>query len=126
MSDEKKQIPKYAFEQAVIEEVWRNESFREKLLADPKKAITETFGIKFGTVNLKVIEETENEMILIIPRKPEGVETELTEAELENISGGYATDSNDPNCNTPDIWETCSCPHTTAWDYTCDLNSNCQ
>ena len=69
----------------------KDESFRKNLLENPKAAIEEETGIKLPeAINLTVVEEDSATFFLVLPPKinPE-TEDELSEAELEMVSGGY-------------------------------------
>ena len=78
-------------EEKLIAKAMKDESFRKNLLENPKAAIEEETGIKLPeALNLKVVEENPSTFYLILPPKinPE-TEDELSEAELEMVSGGY-------------------------------------
>jgi hypothetical protein len=78
-------------EEKLIAKAMKDETFRKNLLENPKAAIEEETGIKLPeAINLKVVEENPSTFYLILPPKinPE-TEDELSEAELEMVSGGY-------------------------------------
>ena len=84
--------------QQVINEAWKNETFKKELLANPKEAIEKLTGEKLnlGGKELIVRDQTAEDTIFInIPAAPE-VDAELNEAQLEAIAGGV-----DGGC-TPD------------------------
>ncbi|MEK3882321.1 NHLP leader peptide family RiPP precursor [Paenibacillus sp. PL2-23] len=55
----------------IIEKAWTDSEFKAKLLADPKGAIEEAFGVKVpDEINLKVLEETNDTFYLVLPQKP--------------------------------------------------------
>ena len=116
---ENKSYPKHAVEQSIIELAWKDEVFREKLIEDPKAAIKAAFGIDIGPINIKVVEEAENEMVIALPQKPTGTDEELSSAQLDEVAGGTGGYT-----NTAHVWQTCTCAHTEGWDYTCHLNPN--
>lgn len=69
----------------VIAKAWSDPQFKEKLLKNPESTLqAEGFEIPQGT---KIIlhENTDKELYLVIPQKPEG---ELTDEQLEAVSGG--------------------------------------
>ena len=77
-------------EQALIEKAMNDEAFRKELIADPKGLIEKETGMKLPeTFNVKVLEEDAQSFYLVLPNpvKP-GTEDELSEAELEMVSGG--------------------------------------
>lgn len=81
-------------EEQLIAKAMKDENFRKLLLENPKAAIENETGIKMpDTVNLKVVEEDTATFYLVLPPviNPE-TEDELSEAELEMVSGGYDGD----------------------------------
>jgi hypothetical protein len=86
-------------EQKLIAKAMKDETFRKSLLENPKAAIEDETGIKLPeTFNLKVVEEDAATFFLILPPKINpGTEDELSEAELDMVSGGYGEEfTNDP------------------------------
>ena len=78
-------------EEKLIAKAMKDENFRKNLLENPKAAIEDETGIKIPeAVNLKVVEEDPKTFFLILPPiiNPE-TEDELSEAELEMVSGGW-------------------------------------
>lgn len=78
-------------EEQLIAKATKDENFRKLLLENPRAAIENETGIKMpDTLNLKVVEEDTATFYLILPPviNPE-TEDELSEAELEMVSGGY-------------------------------------
>ncbi|MBD3918378.1 NHLP leader peptide family RiPP precursor [Paenibacillus sp. PR3] len=68
-------------QQQIIEKAWSDESFKAKLLADPKAALKEAFNLTLPEdVELVVIEETPSKLALVIPPNPG--DTATTESEL--------------------------------------------
>jgi hypothetical protein len=58
----------------INKKAWAEPAFKQSLLSDPKKAITEAFGIELpGDIDLKVVEETPALFYLTLPPKPEEV-----------------------------------------------------
>lgn len=55
----------------LITKAWSDPAFKERLLADPKAAIEDAFGIKvpYG-VNITVLEEANENLYLVLPQKP--------------------------------------------------------
>ena len=87
-------------EEQLVAKAMKDEAFRKNLLENPKAAIEEETGIKLPeAINLKVLEENPSTFYLILPLKinPEN-EDELTEAELEMVSGGYGGPYTDIVC----------------------------
>ncbi len=72
----------------IVAKAWADESFKKRLIADPK-AILKEQGLEVAPdVQLKVIEDTENLHHLTLPPKP--AEGELSEEELSMAAGGIS------------------------------------
>ena len=95
---------KKELEERIILKALKDSTFREQLLNDPKGAIGQELGIALPDhLSVKIVEEKENEVYLVIPAKADQ-QDELTPAELESVSGGCTgTDcgSCPPNCDPP-------------------------
>ena len=86
MNNQRKQL-----QEQLIAKAMKDENFRKLLLENPRAAIENETGIKIpNTVNLKVVEEDTATFYLVLPPviNPE-TDDELSEAELEMVSGGY-------------------------------------
>jgi TOMM propeptide domain len=58
----------------IIRKAWDDESFKQRLMADPKQAIRDAFGIEIPEGHeLVVMEETPTRHVLAIPPRPEDV-----------------------------------------------------
>ncbi|REK52180.1 MAG: NHLP leader peptide family natural product precursor [Thermobacillus sp.] len=58
----------------IIRKTWDDESFRQRLLAEPKQTIRDAFGIEIPEGHeLLVVEETPTRHVLTIPPRPEDV-----------------------------------------------------
>lgn len=69
----------------VIALAWNDPEFKSALLADPNKVLTE-MGISIPEdVNVKIVEDTDNLIHMILPSEPT---EELTMDELKKLSGG--------------------------------------
>jgi hypothetical protein len=77
----------YEIRTQVIAKAWKDPSFKEKLLKNPKAALKEMGYALPENVNVKCIEESKNVFTLVIPSTPSDVQ-KLTEAELSEIAGG--------------------------------------
>ena len=54
----------------IIAKCWTDESFKQSLIDDPKTVLAE-FGVKIDdSVKLRVLEDSDDEKILVIPAKP--------------------------------------------------------
>ena len=86
-------------EERIILKALKDSTFREQLLKDPKGAIGQELGIVLPDhLSVKIVEEKENEVYLVIPVKADQ-QDELTPAELESVSGGW-TGNTDCGCVT--------------------------
>jgi hypothetical protein len=79
-------------EQKLIEKALRDEAFKKLLIENPSAAIEKEFNIKMPqSIRLKVLEEDAKTVFMILPyTSGSGESIELTEGELESVSGGTA------------------------------------
>lgn len=76
-------------EAKIIAKAWKDEAYKQRLLADPKAVIEEESGMKFSdSVSVQVTEENTNSLYLTLPMSPEIEGVNLSEEELEMIAGG--------------------------------------
>lgn len=74
------------FEAELIARAWKDESFKKRLLKDPKAVVEELSGEQFpADLKISVFEETPTSVCLVIPRDPD---SELTEEDLAKVAGG--------------------------------------
>ena len=95
-------------EQKLIEKALKDEAFRKLLIENPSAAIEQEFNIKLPeSLKLKVLEEDAKTVFMVLPYIPaSGADMELTEAELESVSGGTAI--NQYNYGSPQTnWPFC-------------------
>lgn len=90
-------------EQQIIEKAMKDESFRKQLIEDPKFILEQETGIRIpSSLNITVLEEDPQTFYLILPPKPVLHEDEeLTEAELEGVSGGWGGTEGTNNESVP-------------------------
>ncbi len=75
-------------EAKLIARALKDESFRNELRSDPKTAIEKELGMEIpGEINIRLVEENENEVCLVIPHVFSDT-NELTDVELESVPGG--------------------------------------
>src|SRR5262245_9864127 len=73
----------------IIEKSMKDPTFRQRLLANPKTTIEEETGRPYSPgVRVKVVEEDPDVVVLAIPKMPPAASGELSDAELEMVSGG--------------------------------------
>ncbi len=70
----------------IVAKAWSDEQFKAGLMADPKTVLKENGVDVSDSVEVKVVENTDNVIHFTLPPKPE--EGELSDAELENVAGG--------------------------------------
>ena len=72
----------------LIAKAWSDESFKERLLSD-SRAVLEAEGISVPPgVNVKVVEQTDTQFFMVIPKKPEGGDLML--ADVRNAAFCYS------------------------------------
>ncbi len=75
-------------EKELVLKAWEDEEFKQRLVSDPKAAITEMFGVEVpDVIDIKVVEEDMKTLYVRLPMKPVS-EDELTDEQLEAIAGG--------------------------------------
>lgn len=80
-----------ALYQELVSKAWESEEFKQRLIADPKAVIAEVTGEASPNKNLKIVveDQTNPDVVYInIPHKVTFDSVELSEQELEMVSGG--------------------------------------
>lgn len=76
----------------LIQEAWRNATFKEQLISNPEAAISEFTGKEFSLPDGKEIvvkDQTSEDIIYVnIPAEPNLGDLELSDEELESVAGG--------------------------------------
>ena len=77
-------------EALIVAKAWNDQAFKEKLLNNPKAVLEEELGSPLPeTMNVRIIEETEDTIYISLPKKPEEISSEeLSEEDLEAVAGG--------------------------------------
>jgi hypothetical protein len=92
MSDDTASAPpltRKAIEAKIVARAWQDDAFRKKFIADPKGQFEEKLGTKLAdTLTISVHEEDANSLHFVIPMKPAGDLTELSDQDLERVAGG--------------------------------------
>jgi hypothetical protein len=69
----------------VVAKAWTDANFKKKLLADPAAALKAS-GLEVPRgLQVKVVENTDQVLYLVLPPKPSG---EISEEDLEKVAGG--------------------------------------
>ncbi|HVS39708.1 MAG TPA: NHLP leader peptide family RiPP precursor [Gemmataceae bacterium] len=71
----------------LVARAWADPAFKAKLLADPAAVLKENSLTPPPGVQLKVVENTDKVIHLVLPTKPSS--QELSEAELQQVAGGH-------------------------------------
>ena len=82
-------------ERRLIERSLQDESFRQRLLADPHAALEEELGARLpDNIEIRAVEETADTIYLVLPSaSPAGEGGELSDLELEAVAGGGYLDT---------------------------------
>jgi hypothetical protein len=85
-------------ERMLVQRSVEDESFRRKLLADPKGALQEELGARLPKeVEVRAVEETADTIYLVLPSSsPLGESGELSDRELGAVAGGDVAYTWDP------------------------------
>jgi hypothetical protein len=71
----------------VIERAQRDESFRQRLLDDPKAAISDELDVEIpDSLEIRVVEEQPEEVVLVLPAAARA--REVTDEQLAGVAGG--------------------------------------
>ena len=73
----------------LVAKAWSDEAFKERLLSDSRTVLEAEGIIVPPGVDVKVVEQTETQLFMVIPKKPEGVAAAVW-AE-ERMAAGYQT-----------------------------------
>ncbi len=72
---------------------YKDPEFRRSLLDDPKGTLAKVTNQALpDSLEVKVIEETENEIYLTVPPKALEAGAELSDADLQKVAGGFLDD----------------------------------
>jgi|SRR5579871_1381956 len=76
-------------EAKIVALAWRDDEFRRRFIADPKGQFEERIGQKLpSSLAISVHEENENDLHFVIPVKPRPNTGELSDDDLERVTGG--------------------------------------
>lgn len=83
------------FEAEFIAKAWRDPKYKEALLNDPRAVFEDELGIEVPRdLNIRVLEEDENTLYLVLPRNPnEYTDKELDAEQLSLLAAGVRFDT---------------------------------
>jgi hypothetical protein len=92
-------------ERRIVQRSIEDESFRQRLIEDPKGAVEQELGTRLPEgVRVVAVEETADTIYLVLPSaSPIGGGAELSDSELEQVAGGWAGSVGD---TCPDVCAT--------------------
>jgi hypothetical protein len=82
-------------ERRLVQRSLEDESFRQRLLEDPKGVVEEELGTRLSEgVQVRAVEETADTIYLVLPPRAETEQSsgEISDEELEAVSGGEYQD----------------------------------
>ncbi|CCH78323.1 hypothetical protein BN12_2730008 [Nostocoides japonicum T1-X7] len=78
---------RHEFEEKLVTRAWQDADFRQRLVSDPSGTVRSEVGFGLpADADIRVIEEPEGSMILVLPAAPRA--RELSERELDAAAGG--------------------------------------
>ena len=76
--------------EALVRTALKDDLFRESLVANPKLAVERALGTKLpGAMEVVVVQETDERMFIVLPMQLPFETGDLSDAELEQIAGGF-------------------------------------
>src|SRR5690349_1942523 len=76
-------------EEKIVARAWTDDEFRRKFVADPKGQFEQHLGTKLPeSLTITVHEEAPDNLHFVIPAKPPGNLSELSDEDLEKVAGG--------------------------------------
>ena len=97
----------------LIQRSFQDESFRQRILQDPRSAVEEELGARLPQgINVRAVEETPDTIYVVLPSRSRSGQTgELSDQDLDAVAGGGGT------------WETCG-QELTCWCVTTTTCNN--
>ncbi|MEM7593393.1 MAG: NHLP leader peptide family RiPP precursor [Cyanobacteria bacterium P01_A01_bin.83] len=76
-------------EARIIAKAWKDESYKQELLSNPKAIFEREFGVELPEeVSVQVLEENATTLNFVLPMAPQTQDSEISEEQLEAIAGG--------------------------------------
>ena len=94
-------------QEQVLERAIKDERFRQDILNNPRAVLAREYNVHLPeTVSVRVVEDTADTLTIALPPKQETVQ-ELSDAELEAVSGGQIVINHTYICSS---WGACEYP----------------
>ncbi len=94
-------------QEQVLERAVKDEGFRQEVLNNPRAVLAREYNVHIPeTISIRVVEDTANTLTIALPPKQESMQ-ELSDAELEAVSGGQIVINNTYICSS---WGPCNYP----------------
>jgi hypothetical protein len=89
-------------ERRIVERSLEDDSFRQRLLEDPKTSVEEELGTQLPeSVQVRAVEESAQTIYLVLPPATQQEGDELSDLELEAVSGGWDPFPGTASCGGP-------------------------
>jgi hypothetical protein len=73
----------------IIARAWKDEAYKQELLSNPKAIFEREFKVQLPVeMNVNVVEENNNNIYMVLPKRPDLPNGELSEEQLEAVAGG--------------------------------------
>ena len=82
-------ISRAEFERRLINRSLEDETFRQRLLDEPKAAVEQELGRQLPeSIEVRVVQESQDTIYLVLPSRAVAQGSELSDQDLEKVSGG--------------------------------------
>jgi len=76
-------------QEQILERAAKDERFRQEVLTNPRAVLAREYNLHVPeTVSIRMVEDTAETLTIVLPPKQEAMQ-ELSDAELEAVSGGF-------------------------------------
>lgn len=75
----------------IISKCWKDSAFKKRFLSDPKGVLKEHAIELPPNVQVKVVENTADQLYITLPPSPQASGREMSDAQLDQVSGGVFT-----------------------------------
>jgi Nitrile hydratase, alpha chain len=89
MSEQTPQKTRRDVETHIIAQAWKDETYKQELLSNPKAVFEREFGVQMpAEANVRVLEENSTNLYFVLPKRPNLSGADLSDEQLEAIAGG--------------------------------------